>query len=98
MTDGVAKNRRPTNGCISVGCVVEERGGADGRVLLALDVAFKRKPTNSCIVNACIDVETQKSILAFCSVASGITAIRCRDNRLRPLVEMQENQASRLLR
>ena len=63
---------------------------APSAVLNWPDVAPERKPPNSCVVGAGVDVETQKGVLPFRRVASGISSIRRWNNRLRPLWECKK--------
>ena len=61
--------------------VSNERSRPNGGVVVAEIVALEREETNGCVESA--GGETEKGILPFCTVASGITTIRWRNDCLR---------------
>ena len=70
--------------------VQRQRINADGRVEVPDGVTFERRETNRRIVYAA--GETQKGVLAFCRVKSGIASVRWRTDRLRVLDERKADE------
>ena len=79
----VAQKRARAKGRILISSVGKERARADTCAEAAAGQAQERIQANSSIV--CASGETKKGILPFCGVASGITTIRRRTDRLRCL-------------
>ncbi len=78
--DAVAKKRPSASGRILVCGVGKEGSSADTCVELTVGETQERKHAKGSIVSA--GRETKKCVLPFCCVASGITAIRRRIDRI----------------
>jgi hypothetical protein len=86
----VAKKRPSASGRILIGGVGEKRPSTNGRVEIAFCIAQKRIQTNRRV--ECAAVETQKGVLPFSSVASGIASVRWRTYGLRLLDERKADE------
>jgi hypothetical protein len=89
-TGGVAIKRVGAGSCIFACDIGKECSSADGCVKPAYCVALERKQTNRRIV--CAAGETQKGVLPFCRVASGIASVRWRTDGLRVLGERKADE------
>ena len=75
---------------IDTSCVQRQRINADCRVEVPDGVTFERRETNRRIVYAA--GETQKGVLAFCRVKSGVASVRWRTDGLRVLDEHKADE------